>query len=249
MKQSILFVILGTLWMFPILKTSADDERKQPEKATKKVATEKDKSKTIRLFNGKNLDGWSITKFGGQGEVYVRQGQIILEIGNDMTGITLKDLKKLPRTNYEINVEAMRVDGTDFFCGLTFPVKKDPCSLIVGGWGGGVCGLSSIDGMDASENETTSYQPFKKGRWYRIKIHVTDEKIEAWIDDKQIVDQKITGRRISIRPEVELSKPFGIATWQTTAAIRKLNIRKLDVSKVKKSGQRKPIKEIDDLDG
>ena len=70
MKQSILFVILGTLWMSPIFKTRADDKPKKPDKATKKVATdEKDKLKPIRLFNGKNLDGWSITKFGGQGSV------------------------------------------------------------------------------------------------------------------------------------------------------------------------------------
>ena len=58
-------------------------------------------------------------------------------------------------SDYEVTLEAMRVDGNDFFCGMTFPAGKDPCTLIVGGWGGTVVGLSSINGMDASENETT----------------------------------------------------------------------------------------------
>ena len=51
-----------------------------------------------------------------------------------MTGITWTN--EMPRMGYEISLEAMRVEGSDFFCGLTFPVGKDYLSLIVGGWGG-----------------------------------------------------------------------------------------------------------------
>ena len=58
-----------------------------------------------------------------------------------MTGITWTN--EVPTNNYEISLEAMRVEGSDFFCALTFPVGNDPCSFIVGGWGGGVVGLSS----------------------------------------------------------------------------------------------------------
>ena len=182
----------------------------------------------IELFNGKNLDGWKATEFGGEGEVSVDEGRLLLEFGVDLTGVTWQKPELLPKTNYEVTLEVMRVDGNDFFCGLTFPVKDDPCSLIIGGWGGGVCGLSSIDGMDASENETTTYRPFENGRWYRIKLRVTDSRIDAWIDDQQIVEQEITGRKISIRTEVDLSRPFGIASWQTTAAIRKFRLREIE---------------------
>jgi len=121
----------------------------------------------------------------------------------------------------------MRVEGNDFFCGMTFPVGKVPCTLIVGGWGGTVVGLSSIDGKDASENETTRYMKFDSDRWYKIKLRVTEEKIEAWIDDELIVNFTIDGKRLSIRPEVELSKPFGIASWQTTAALRNIRVRRI----------------------
>ena len=177
------------------------------------------------LFDGKSLDGWKITKFGGEGDVLVKNGRLILGLGNDMTGVTLT--RKILEINYEVELEAMRVLGTDFFCGLTFPVGKDPCSLIVGGWGGGVCGLSSINGMDAVENATTSYKEFEKGRWYRIRLRVKANRIQAWIDDKKIIDQDLTKKKLSIRSEVELSKPFGFSTWQTTGALRKIRIRKL----------------------
>jgi hypothetical protein len=81
--------------------------------------------------------------------------------------------------------------------------------------------------MDASENDTTTYQPFKSKQWYKIRLKVTDKKIEAWIDGKQIVDQDLEGKKIGIRYEVELSKPFGFACWQTTAALKNIRVRSL----------------------
>ena len=113
-------------------------------------------------------------------------------LGVDLTGVSTN--RKLPKTNYQVDLDAMRVNGSDFFVGLTFPVKDKPCSLICGGWGGGVCGLSSIDGMDASENATTTYRGFEKGKWFHIRLRVHDKRIQAWIDDKQIVDQDIAAR-------------------------------------------------------
>ena len=40
------------------------------------------------LFDGKSLDGWKKTAFGGEGEVEVEDGQIMMRAGNPMTGIT-----------------------------------------------------------------------------------------------------------------------------------------------------------------
>jgi hypothetical protein len=121
----------------------------------------------------------------------------------------------------------MRVDGGDFFCGLTFPVADSHCSFILGGWGGAIVGLSSIDGLDASENATTQYKKFETGQWYKVRVRVTPERIEAWIDDKLQVDQDITGRKITTRREVDLSKPLGVSAYETRAALRKLQVREL----------------------
>ena len=184
-----------------------------------------EKPKWKALFDGRSLTGWKITNFGGEGEITVEDRKIVLEFGSSLTGITYA--KEFPRTNYEVSVEAMRVGGVDFFCGMTFPVEKSHCSFIVGGWGGAVVGLSSIDGKDASENETTKFMKFETGKWYRIRARVTPERIQTWIDDKQIVDQNIVGRKISTRNEVTLSQPFGICAWETRAALRDLKIREL----------------------
>lgn len=232
------FCIIMSLLAFNSESVTADKKNGQSNKPTAKQkdhSKKKNASKWVSLFNGKNLDGWKVPEFGGEGEVHVVDGNLVLEMGVDLTGVTITDAKKVPRTNYEVQLEAMRVDGTDFFCGLTFPVKKAPCSFILGGWGGSLCGISSIDGDDASQNSTTSFQTFKKKRWYKIRLQVTDHKIQGWLDGKQIVDQNLKDRKISIRHEVELSKPFGITSYSTTAALRKIKVRKLTQQEVEKT--------------
>jgi hypothetical protein len=177
------------------------------------------------LFDGESLDGWEITNFGPQGPVNVSGGAIILGMGDGCTGVTWK--KKFPEINYKVTLEAKRIAGNDFFCGVTFPVGKDPCTLIVGGWGGTTVGLSSIDGKDAAENETTRLMKFEKDHWYKISIVVTEAGIKAWIDTTIVVNFFKGNKTLSIRPEVALSKPFGIASWNTTAAVRDIRVVRL----------------------
>ena len=178
------------------------------------------------LFDGQTLGSWKSTPFDGEGAVRVEGGNIILEPGSPLTGITWAG-GDLPRQDYEVRLEAMKLDGGDFFCGLTFPVGPSTCSFIAGGWGGGVVGLSSLDGHDAANNETSRHLDFEKNRWYRVRVRVTEGAIEAWIDDQQVVDADTTGRKISVRIEVEPSKPLGVASFVTRAALRGIEVRKL----------------------
>lgn len=178
------------------------------------------------LFDGKSLKSWKAANFGGEGEVKVKDGVILLETGNDMTGITYSG-DDFPKMDYELSLEGKRLQGNDFFCTTTFPVGDSHCSLVMGGWGGAVVGLSTIDGLDASENATKTLQTFKRDQWYRIRIRVNREHIQTWIDDKRIVNLATKGKKISIRPECDLCKPLGIATWRTTGAIRAIQFRPL----------------------
>ncbi|MBN1803824.1 MAG: DUF1080 domain-containing protein [Sedimentisphaerales bacterium] len=178
------------------------------------------------LFDGNSLGQWAVIDFGGQGKVYVKDGAIYMEMGNDMTGIKWKG--PLIRMDYEITLEAMRVGGSDFFCGLTFPVAEKPCSLILGGWGGGVCGLSNIDYYDAANNETSRYVSFEDNKWYKVRLRVTSDRIQAWLDDEELVNIETTGRKIDIRAEMDLAVPLGIATWQTSGAVRNIKIKPIE---------------------
>jgi hypothetical protein len=97
----------------------------------------------------------------------------------------------------------------------------------VGGWGGGLVGLSSLDGQDASENETTTHHRFEKKKWYTIRLKVTDKSVEAWIDQEKVVNIQTEDRTFSVRIETERSRPLGISTYNTTAAIRNMKVRKV----------------------
>lgn len=136
----------------------------------------------------------------------------------------------IPTEPYVVELEARRLSGSDFFCGLTFPVRTgtESVSLIVGGWGGSLVGISSIDGLDASENSTASQYDFENQRWYRIRVEVGKERLQAWIDDRQVVNAHTEGQRLSLREgPIEDCAPFGLATWETSAELRGVKWRKL----------------------
>jgi hypothetical protein len=176
------------------------------------------------LFDGKTLKNWATTDFAGGTEAKVEKEAIQITAGAELSGITWTN-GSLPKSNYEISLDAMKTMGNDFFCGLTFPVKNSYCSLILGGWGGSVVGLSSIDGMDASENETTKSLYLVNDRWYHLRLRVTDAKIQTWLDDDLIIDVPLENRQIALRlGEIYRSKPLGIATWQTSAAYKNIQL-------------------------
>jgi hypothetical protein len=186
------------------------------------MTTGKNIQDDILLFNGVSLDNWEIIDFEGHGNVSIADSSIIIEKGDLISGI--RWTKDFPKTNYEINLDAKRVDGRDFFCGMTFPVKESFVTLVLGGWGGAVVGLSSIDGYDAANNQTGNQYRFASGWWYAIRLRVTDKKIEAWVEDEKIVDFTIDNSSLSLRSEVELSVPFGITTYKTTGALRNIKL-------------------------
>lgn len=178
------------------------------------------------MCDGKTLDGWRETAFAGRGGVHCQNGLIVLGMGDPFTGLNYTNT--FPTMNYEIALDAMRLMGSDFFCGLTVPVGTNCCSLIAGGWGGSLFGISSLDGMDASENETTKFMGFETGRWYRIRLRVTEKKLQAWVNNDKLVDVNVDDHRIAVRPgDIEMSQPIGLAAWQTSAAYRAIKFRRV----------------------
>ena len=139
----------------------------------------------LSLFNGKDLSGWEETDYAGRGNVKVQNGELHIENGLVITGVTYTNKTVLPKTNYEIEYEAKKLNGTDFFGLLTFPVGDAHASLVTGGWGGAVTGISSINSMDASENNTTVYLKFNKDHWYKFRLSVTPDNLSVWMTPKE----------------------------------------------------------------
>lgn len=220
-----IFVLLCALFLNGCATSDCDCCKEKPAAALTGAA-----SAGKSLFDGKSLAGWKDSGFAGAGETKVEpnfrgQGPVILiEAGQSLSGITFTN--PVPKTNFEVTLEALKVQGNDFFIGLTFPVAEAHATLVLGGWGGATTGISSIDGLDASENDTTKFLGYEKDKWFRIRMKVTPAKLETWINDDKVVDQDLKDRRISMRfGEIESSVPFGIATYQTTTVVRSVQIK------------------------
>jgi hypothetical protein len=178
------------------------------------------------LFDGKTLGKWRETAFRGGGKPRVADGVLVLPAGGPLSGVTWSG--EFPRNEYEIRFEARRLKGNDFFASLTFPVGDSYCTWVMGGWGGDIVGLSSIDGWDASDNETRNYVNFEDERWYAMRLRVTAARITAWIDEKQIVDVQIAGRNVGLRPgDIKLNTPLGFASYNTAGELKKIEYRTL----------------------
>jgi hypothetical protein len=183
------------------------------------------------LFDGKSLAGWKETPFTDHGAVSVENGTLVFGVGT-LTGVTWTG--NFPQSNFEVRWEAMKLEGGDFFSGFTFPVGDSFCTWIVGGWGGGTVGLSNVDGWDASSNQTYQWRNFDANHWYALRIRVTDQRIQAWIDDQEYVNLALAGRVINLRyGEIKLSAPLGFASYGTKAALRNMEYRPLTAAEKK----------------
>ena len=185
-----------------------------------------------KLLADEFAPSWQASGIAEEGRVSIQSGEIDLQSGQPMTGVRL-DAQKwknagLPTTRYSIEYEAMRVAGNDFFGTVTFPVNDSHASLVIGGWGGTLVGISSIDDMDASENSTRGNAYFENNRWHKVRIEVRDDELRAWINDKLFVNTSTKGRKLGLRSgDIEKCTPFGFASYATQSRIRNVVIRRL----------------------
>lgn len=201
-------------------------------------------------------DHWVASEFGGEGDVTIKDGLIKMEYGDPLTGVhwtgpfveekktaevapkqpktpALSDQSKpLPRDNYEVRWESRRDKGYDFMCAFTFPVADKHASLVMGGWGGGITGISSIDGNDASDNETTMFKAFENDQWYKARVRVETKQITVWIDGTLMFEQPREDHEFDIRFEMDPCTPLGIANFECDSSFRNIQIRPLDAKEL-----------------
>jgi hypothetical protein len=181
---------------------------------------------TSALFDGRTLDGWKKVEPPRAGEVKASGGVISLGAGEPFTGVVCTR-NDLPVVDYELTYTARRTAGDDFFAAATFPVGPSYLTLVNGGWGGSVTGLSSINGADASENETNRFVKYRNGTWYRFRVRVTRSSIRCQVDDKEIIAIDYEGQQLKTRLEVRGCQPLGFASWRSSGEVRDIAIRPL----------------------
>ncbi len=178
------------------------------------------------LFNGKDLAGWKHPELSGSGACGVENGVMFIGQGEVISGLTYTN--ETPKIGYEIEAEARRVLGSDFFFALTAPHTTNCFTLVCGGWGGNVTGISSLNYLDASENDTANVVKYEDNRWYNIRLRVEPKTITVWIDGDKLIEADVEGRHIGMRHgDIEKCMPLGVATYQSKGEIRKLVLRTL----------------------
>jgi hypothetical protein len=182
----------------------------------------------LRLFDGKTLGKWKVMTedaFEDAGDVRVEDGEIVLGKGDPFTGVRWTG--EFPKEGFEVRVSAKRRSDEDIFCGLTVPVGDAHVTLVLGGWGNSIAGLSNVDHRNASDNQTTHGMSFNNDRWYDVRLRVTQRRVVAWVDGEEIVSQKRKDRTFTVYFELEPIRPVGFFSWQTTAALADIQMKRL----------------------
>lgn len=224
-------MMYSLVFAFVLLTLSGSSFADEPSKTVKTVPAQKDSEnkKPAKDSSAKwtVLSGeWEACEFGGDGEITITEKQITMDYGDPITGVRWEG--DVIRDNYEIELTGRRIEGFDFFCALTFPVgEKGKASLVLGGWGGGTMGISSIDDRDASDNETTMFRDFKNNQWYTARVRVEETRIAVWIDDTLQFDHAREGHTFDIRYEMDPCLPIGLACFQSKSEIKNVRVRKL----------------------
>ncbi|MGI9516504.1 MAG: 3-keto-disaccharide hydrolase [Pirellulaceae bacterium] len=179
------------------------------------------------LFDGQSLAGWKIADFGGRDDVEVRDGEIVVGMGYPLAGIIF-DGDPPAVDNYVLELSACKREGTDFFCCVTFPVRDQSCSFVLGGWGGTVTGISSVNGELASDNATRTLRRYERDRWYHVRITVQGNQLVCHIDDEQVVDLDLQDVELTVHPALEHCQPFSICAFETRASWKDIRIARIE---------------------
>ncbi len=220
---------------------AADDADKPAYDALAESKADDAKYEWTYLFDGKTLKNWVDLEDAGAETPVVEDGAIVLGMGASSTSIRFDEEAagfKLPRENYELEIVSRREMGTDFFSATTFPIGDVSVTLINGGWGGAVLGISNVDDMDASQNSTSSFYNFKNDKWYRFRIQVSKRALRVWVDDEVGIDCVVEGRRLGTRFEVSRCEPLGLTSWISKGVIKVVRFRALTDDELKELNER-----------
>ena len=72
--------------------------------------------------------------------------------------------------------------------------------------------------------EDTEFQP---RRWHKVRLRVTQARIEVWLDERKVIDLETGGHRLVCADASAPLKPLGVRTWTSRSALRNIMLRRL----------------------
>jgi len=104
--------------------------------------------------------------------------------------------------------------------------------VIIGGWGGGLCGISSFNYMDAAENQWTRGVAFENNKWHTLRVRVMPNVMQIFLDEKKTYHARVEyekSSQFSLRSgsDIDKTKPLGLASFQTHAHWRNFTLTKI----------------------
>ncbi|NQT53548.1 DUF1080 domain-containing protein, partial [bacterium] len=183
------------------------------------------------LFDGRTLGDWQPVGSLGS-KATVQDGSIVLD---SLPGWNAAHWRTdVPRENYEFAYETMRKSGSGDFGTLAFAIGgATHCMLHIGAGDGRTIGLSLVDNRDYRSNGTARKLDLCNGRWYSVQLQVTEDRVRAWIDGRQVVDQPREGHRFAPKSHISRRiKAFGLCSLKSVAAVRNIRLRRLKAGQV-----------------
>ena len=119
-----------------------------------KVLNKEDSANTITLFDGSSLSNWKATDFAGKETFQLMKTEACFLKWVRSCPVSIGRVILCPSKITKFHCRQNELWGSDFFAVLLFLTSESHATLILGGWGGSLIGISSIDDFDASENET-----------------------------------------------------------------------------------------------
>lgn len=146
-------------------------------------------NKKIKLFNGKNLDGWEIH---GTEKWYVDKGELVCESGPEKEYGYLKTTKEYK--NYELSLQfKQEANGNS---GVFIRSRIPTGSTKISGWQVEVAGPNEDTGgiyesygrgwliqVPAEKENILQY-----GKWNKMKIRVQGNRVQTFLNGQQMVD-------------------------------------------------------------